>query len=101
MNGIDFHGSMHNLTQMDKHQQDGSKMPVVHQNQNAQAAEQEALKRLDMPLEPDESEGKDINPDENRRNPNYQKQKKKKKKKERKNPRSGMTGSGRFVDVDA
>ena len=55
--------SVTHLTQMDRHQNDAHRSPVVHQQQNAQMAQEEATRRMNMPVEPDAIEKKNIDPD--------------------------------------
>ena len=69
MNGVNFQASFHNLTQVDKIQQDEHHAPVAKQDQNAEAAKEEAAKRIDMPTEPDEPEGKAVDPEAKKENP--------------------------------
>ena len=58
--------SMSNLVQMDRHQADSHRGPMVNQQQNADAAREEAARRLASPTEPDKTEGKTIDPREKR-----------------------------------
>lgn len=58
--------SVTHLTQMDRHQNDTHRAPMVHQAQNAQMAEDEATRRMNMPVEPDAVEKKNIDPDRKR-----------------------------------
>jgi hypothetical protein len=66
MDDGDMRVSMSNLVQMDRHQTDVHRGPMVNQEQNADAARQEASRRLASPTEPDKSEGKTIDPKEKR-----------------------------------
>jgi hypothetical protein len=59
--------SVTNLTQMDRHQSDTHRAPVVHQEQNAQLTQDELMRRMSMPVEPDTIEKKKIGPDEKRK----------------------------------
>lgn len=98
VDGMDLSASMHNLTQMDKFQQDSHQTPIHNQEQNQEAAKEEAARRLDMPVQPDEAEGKTINPDNRKKHPN---QRKKKKKKKQKQPPNRGGDTGHFVDFSA
>ena len=74
---LDLSASMHNLTQMDRFQQDSHHAPIHNQEQNQEAAKEEAAKRTDMPVQPDETEDKIVDPD-NRKEQSYRKRKRKK-----------------------
>ena len=98
MNGVDLQASFHNLSQMNKHQADGHTTPITNQEQNAEAAKEEAARRIDKPNEAEETEGKTIDPEKKKENNRQRRKKKKKdKRKQRKNPGS----TGRFVDFSA
>lgn len=64
MDSVNVNFSVNNLPHMDRHQSDIHRMPVVHQDQNATMAEHEAEKRLTMPVEADEVEKKNVDPDD-------------------------------------
>jgi hypothetical protein len=99
MDGVDFQASVTNLTQMDRHQQDAVRLPGVNQEQNAQIARDEAGQKAIRPTQPDEAEGKKIDPKDHRRNLDKRKDRKKK---ERPDGLPGKsTGSGFFLDVNA
>jgi hypothetical protein len=66
MDDGDMRVSMSNLVQMDRHQTDFHRAPMVNQEQNADAARQEAARRLASPSEPDKPEGKTIDPRDKR-----------------------------------
>lgn len=99
VDGMNLQASMHNLTQMDKFQQDSHHTPIVNQEKNAEAAKEKAAQRIDKPMEPDETEEKTIDP-ENRRKDARRNQKKKKKKKKTKPPNRGED-TGHFIDFSA
>lgn len=61
MSEFDLHVSMSNLSQLDRHQNETNKTPIVHQEQNAQRTEEEQQQRTTMPVAPDEIEKKNIN----------------------------------------
>ena len=66
MSEINMQISVTHLTQMDRHQNDTHRAPMVHQAQNAQMAEDETTRRMNMPVEPDSIEKKNIDPDRKR-----------------------------------
>ena len=51
MNGVNLQASMHNLSQMDRHQHEVHRAPVENQVQNADAEREQAARRVDMPVE--------------------------------------------------
>ncbi|MBD3345484.1 MAG: hypothetical protein GF401_10520 [Chitinivibrionales bacterium] len=100
MKGVDFRASLNNLTQLDRHQQDIHKAPLLNQERNSEIARQKAAQRVEMPVQPDETEGKNIDPEERRREQAEGERKKRRKNKntnEHKRPRN----NGLFVDIDA
>jgi hypothetical protein len=50
---FDLHVTMSNLSQLDRHQNEAHKTPIVHQEQNAQRTEEELQQRTTMPVAPD------------------------------------------------
>jgi hypothetical protein len=103
MNAVNFQASLNNLVQMDRFQQDTSKTPVVNQQQNEVISQDEAEKRIRMPVQPEQPESKIINPDQKKQESFTGKKKKKdKESKENKNTKQGQsTDSGFFIDVQA
>lgn len=102
MSGADVQISVANLTQMDRHQSDTHRSPIVHQVQNAQISREAAAQRVAMPVEADAAEEKNIDPEKRSFFTEDQKKQKKEKKKQncrRKPVRS--TNSGYIVDIDA
>jgi hypothetical protein len=95
--------SMTNLTQMDRHQTDSHRAPVVNQAQNAEIVREQAEQKVRSPAPPDKSEGKTIDPNARRE----EEQRKRKKKKDAEKGEHGVplprprSGSGRFVDFEA
>ncbi|MBN1309122.1 MAG: hypothetical protein JXA18_14455 [Chitinispirillaceae bacterium] len=79
MSEINMQLSITQLTQMDRHQNDAHRTPTVHQEQNAQLAQEEATRRLAMPVEPDTVEQKRIDPEGKR---NERKEQRKKRRRE-------------------
>jgi hypothetical protein len=97
MNAVNFQASVNNLTQMDRHQQDLSRTPLVNQEQNAEIARGDAEKRIRMPVQADTVEGKKINPEENKRNF----ERKKRRKKNDPDSKGASGSSGYILDVQA
>ncbi len=97
--GMDLSASMHNLTQMDRFQQDSHHTPIVHQEQNQEAAKEEAARRTDMPVQPDETEDKIVDPENRKEQQN--RQRKRKKKKEKRKPQNTGGKTGHFIDFSA
>jgi hypothetical protein len=98
MNGVDLQASVSNLSQMDRHQQDSHRSPIVNQQQNAETAREEAAKRVNMPVQPDVIEGKIIDPENRRRN---LQERRKKKKKEQARVCKQNRGNGFIIDIQA
>jgi hypothetical protein len=101
MDGVNMQASVNNVTQMDKHQQDQSRSPLVHQDQNAVIARADAEKRIRMPTEPEHAEGKKVDARQEKKNGrNGQKRQKKNNENASKGqPSSGS--SGYIVDIQA
>ncbi len=98
VDGMNLQASMHNLTQMDKIQQDSHNTPILNQDKNAEAAKEAAAQRITKPNEAEETEEKTIDPDNRKKDANRNKKKKKKKKRKPSN-RGGDTGH--FIDFSA
>jgi hypothetical protein len=62
MSNVNVQVSFTNLTQMDRHQSDTHRSPMVNQEQNAEHSRMIAARRLQAPVEPDKVEGKKIDP---------------------------------------
>jgi hypothetical protein len=60
MNGLNLQASVSNLTQMDRHQQELHRAPMVNQEQNALIAQNEAAQRTAKPVQPDKVEDKKL-----------------------------------------
>ena len=102
MSDVNLHISMTNLTRLDAHQNDLHKNPIVHQEQNAQMAEDEAVQRMNMPVEPNEVEEKRIDPEDKRHSSKEQGKKRNRQQKEaQQRPPSDLTGGEHFIDVQA
>lgn len=100
MRVVDFNASMSNLSQLERHQNDGHRAPMIDQQANIEKAREEALQRTEMATEPEEPEGKNVDPRDRRREEQRRDRKRRamKKKKRTKRPRPG---GGSFVDIDA
>jgi hypothetical protein len=97
MNGLNFQASVSNLTQMDRFQLDAHRTPGVNQEQNAQLARDEASQRVTMPVQPDEVDGKKIDPGQRKR---HQARKKKSRKGDMRLGREESGGKdGCFIDI--
>jgi hypothetical protein len=91
MNGLNLQASVSNLTQMDRHQQELHRAPMVNQEQNALIAQNEAAQRTAKPVQPDKVEDKKV--DRKRDNDNENRKKKRNKKNDPpggKSPESGF-----------
>ncbi len=99
MNGVNFQASMHNIPQMERHQQDGHNTPIQNQDVNAEQAKEEAASRIDKPTQPDETESKLVNPDQSKRDGAKKRKKKQKKKENKRKKSSGERGN--FIDFSA
>ncbi len=98
MNGVNLQASYHNLSQMNRHQQDTHTTPIAHQDQNAEAAKEEAARRIDKPNETEETEGKVVDP-EKKKDDKRRGRKRKKKRNQKRKKNNGNTGH--FVDFSA
>lgn len=67
MSGMNVQISLTGLSQVDRHQNDIHRTPVIHQDQNAAIMQADAHKRMSMPVEPDAAEKKSVDPDDRRR----------------------------------
>ncbi len=97
MNGLNFQASIHNLSQLNRHQQDSHNTPIVNQEQNAELAKDEAARRTKQPMQPDKLEGKIIKPEDKNKN-NLAKKKRKRKKGNKNISRKKTKNSGNFID---
>ena len=95
---MDFQASIHNLLQLDRHQETAHRTPLEHQAATEHAQEQETAHRTEMPNQPEQTEGKNVDSEGSKR---YMKENEKRRKKKKKRTPRGRTidGAGRFVDV--
>lgn len=105
MSNVNVQVSLTNLTQMDRHQSDTHRSPMVNQEQNAEHSRMLAARRLIAPVEPDKVEGKKIDPNARR-----EEEARKKRKREQQSDDSAdaqramkrtMNSSGHVVDYRA
>jgi hypothetical protein len=66
MSGANVNLSVSNLPQIDRHQNDIHKNPVVNQEQNAKIAINEISQKLTKPVEAESTQGKNIDPNQKR-----------------------------------
>jgi hypothetical protein len=97
MNGLNFQASVSNLPHLDRIQQDTHRLPMVNQEQNAQLAHDEALRRMAAPTQPDEVEDKKIDPGQ--RKQDEARKKRNKKPEAHKAPASAGNKDGHFLDI--
>ena len=95
--------SLTNLTQMDRHQTDTHRTPVVNQVQNAELVAQEATQRVRSPAPPNKPEGKIIDAQAKR-----EEERRKKRKRRQQNQAADASlrgpsrdGNGRIIDFEA
>lgn len=93
--------SISNLPQIDHHQDDIHRGPIINQEQNAQIHKSEAERRISMPVEPDKTEGKSVDVRNNLINDSKQKRKKRKNVIEKRKKSFNSDNDGYFVDVQA
>jgi hypothetical protein len=105
MDGVSFQASVSNLGQMDRHQGDTVRTPVINQEQNAVIAGELARQKFIKPAAPDDVEEKKVDPRQRKRD--LDKKKDKRKKPSEASESSGAsapgkaTDSGYFLDVNA
>ncbi len=96
--GIDIQAPVNNLPHIDRIQSDSHRLPVVHQEHNVENARDEAARRTTMPVQPDEAEGKNIDPEDKAARDNTGRKPRKRHviRQQRQRPRGGS-----IIDVDA
>jgi hypothetical protein len=99
MNQINFQASVSHVTQVERQQHETHRVPISHQEQNANLARDEALQRINMPVETEEAENKIIE-NEERRKEFAQRRKRRQKKEEEQKRRRQRWDAGQFIDVD-
>ena len=101
MSGVNVHVSVSNLVQVDRHQSDNHRNPVVYQEQNAGITRDENTRRVKMPVEPDKAEGKKIDPENKKQESGRKSKKKREKKVKQQNQQRSRSDSGYMVDIQA
>jgi hypothetical protein len=98
MNELNVSVSYTNLLQMDRHQDDANRTPVIHQSANAEYERENAARRLEKPNETQEPEGKNVDSEAKKR---YRQAmvKKRKQQSKQKELRGRADGTGRFCDI--
>ena len=101
MSEVNARISISNLVQMDRLQSDSHRGPMVQQEQNAETARQNMLRRLQAPVQPDTVEGKTVDPNA-RREEERKKKKRKQQETSLEKPFSTIVrNSGRVIDYKA
>ena len=101
MSEVNARISISNLVQMDRLQTDAHRGPMVHQEQNAETTRQDMVRRMQAPVQPDNVEGKTIDPNARREE---ERKKKKRKEQERASEKPFGTivrNNGRVIDYTA
>lgn len=103
MSGLGVHISVNNVPQFDRLQSNAHRAPAVHQVKNAEIANARVEQQLKMPTQPDEAEGKNIDPEDRKkdRNRSRKKTKKEKKKGEASEENKTKPDSGSLIDIEA
>ena len=96
MNTMDLQSSIHNLSQMDRHQDEAHRVPAGDREQNAQIEREQAARRPEQANEPEQPEGKNVDSESRKR---YQRELERRKRQKKRVRRGKVDGAGRFVDV--
>jgi hypothetical protein len=100
MNTVNLQASINNLTQVDRVQQAEHRAPMANQVQNAAVAAEEAQQRVNTPVQPDQVEGKVIDPKDERREKRAR-QGKKERSRGNKPKHDPPSKTGYFIDLNA
>jgi hypothetical protein len=101
MNEVNFQSSVNNLVQMDRHQTDATRAPVVNQVQNSAIEQNEEEQKMQAPVQPEESEGKKVDVKQ-RKSDTHQRKRRQRSTVEKSPGTPGRTTtSGHFVDLQA
>lgn len=100
MSGVNVHVSVNNLPQIDRHQNDMHKNPIVNQDQNSKIAQNELSKKLSIVVEAESTQGKTINKNL-KKDDLLKKNKSNKKKAAEKTKEKNNNDEGFIVDVNA
>jgi hypothetical protein len=102
MSEVNVRISVSNLVQMDRLQTDAHRGPMVNQEQNAELARHEAARRLLAPVQPDNVNGKIIDPNAKREEDARKKKKNRQEEEGREKPAGSIADNrGRVVDYEA
>ncbi len=102
MSGVDIHISLNNVPQFEKNQSQNNRAPLVFQGQNAQISQDELLQRIRIPVEPEQAEGKKVDPkDKKQQSGSGKKQQKEQTDEQKKRQRKSKSDEGFFVDLQA
>jgi len=100
MSSVNVNLSVTNLPNIDRHQNDIHKNPIINQEQNAKIAHNELSRKLSMPVEAESTEGKKV--DSSQRKDDLLKKKKSRKKNVTINKvQEKRKDEGFILDVDA
>jgi hypothetical protein len=100
---VNLHISMTNLSRVDRLQNDAHKTPMVNQQQNAQLSEDDAARRMTMPVEAGQVEDKKVDPEDGRREQNRRRKNSRDRRREKEKGKKGLSKDGQqhFIDVQA
>lgn len=96
--GFNLRASVHQLTQVERQQQESHRSPVAHQDQTERASHDEWMHRSRMPVQPDGTEGRNVDP-EHRKKVFFKKKKRRKKTRPRDRDQFDRGDEGLFVDL--
>jgi hypothetical protein len=75
MNGVNLQAALNNIPQMDRFQQDLNRTPLVNQEQNANISREQQAQRAMRPEEPEQTENKNVDPNDKKKQLNDKKKK--------------------------
>lgn len=101
MNEVNFQASVNNMVQMDRFQNDASRAPVVNQAQNAGIEQTEAEQRIQMPVQPEQADGKKVDPRQRKPETREKKKRRKPSPAPDQKPEGKSSTGGFFVDLQA
>ncbi|MFP4163367.1 MAG: hypothetical protein ACLFVE_05260 [Chitinispirillaceae bacterium] len=103
MSGFGVHISVNNLPQFDRLQSNAIRVPAVHQSKNAEIARAHMEQQVKTASEPEGAEGKNIDPEDRKKEQNCSKKRSKKKKKKDKSTedQNRNNGNGSLIDIEA
>ncbi|MDG5815867.1 hypothetical protein QA601_12315 [Chitinispirillales bacterium ANBcel5] len=101
MSGVDVHISINNAPQIERHQSENKQTPLVYQDQNQNISKRQIEKRIRMPVAPEETVGKKIDPKNRKDDEKKQKKRSQSKTVKRRKKRRKPNNGGFFVDTEA